>query len=109
MRPMSLTWASSRVGLLTVRMPSGRVPVGSNGITTGGNVLGGNVGRAPSASELATVSAAFGSISSRKYDLTTLTPGTDRDSTRIVPGAWLTQRSSQFVMVFSIELVGMRV
>ena len=92
--------------MLTVRMPSGSVPVGSNGNTTGGRVLGGSVGRAPSASELVMVRAALGSMSSRKKILTMLTPGTDLDSTRAAPGAWLVQRSMRFVMVFSTDEAG---
>ena len=52
--------------LLTVIMPSGSVPVGSNGMTTGGNVFGGRYGTVVSASELVIVSAAVGSVSSRK-------------------------------------------
>ena len=55
-----------QVGLLTVRMPSGMVPVGSNGSTTGGSVLGGSVGSVPRASELVSVRAPLGSMSSRK-------------------------------------------
>ena len=47
-------------GLLTVRMPSGMVPVGSKGSTTGGSVLGGSVGSVPRASELVMVRARVG-------------------------------------------------
>src|SRR5262245_30418712 len=107
MRAKSLILASSMEGLLTAIIPKGSVPVGSNGNTTGGSVLGGKLGSVPSANEFVSVRAALGSTSSRKYDLTTLTPGSDRDSTRRTPGAWLTQRSRRLVIVFSIEEAGM--
>src|SRR6266568_470934 len=102
-RAKSLIWASSKSLLLTVRMPRGMVPVGSKGSTTGGKVLGGKVGSVPKASEFVIVNAPLGSMSSRKYKRTTLTPGTDFDSTLRTPGDWLTHRSIRFVMVFSME------
>ena len=65
-RATSLTVASPSSGLLTVMIPSGSVPVGSNGMTTGGRVLGGRFGRVLRASELVMVRAPVGSMSSRK-------------------------------------------
>ena len=44
MRATSLTVDSLKFELLTVIMPNGNVPVGSNGMTTGGSVLGGSDG-----------------------------------------------------------------
>ena len=105
-RARSFTSCSAIVGLLTVRMPSGSVPVGSNGRTTGGNVLVGRYGRAASVSELLIVIAVFGSTSSRKYTRTTLTPVTDRDSTLAAPGDWFTHRSMRSVSVRSTDRVG---
>ncbi len=107
MRARSWSFVSVSVGLRTLRMPSGSVPVGSNFITTGGRVLGGRVGRVPRASELTSVRAPLGSMSSRKYRRTTLTPCVDLDSTRLQPVAWLVQRSMRLVIVFSTEPVGM--
>jgi len=107
MRAMSFCRASSIDSLLTVRMPTGSVPVASNGIATGGRVFGGRLGSAPSASELTSVSASLGSMSSRKWTLTMLTPGTERLSTSRAPGAWLTHRSMRLVIVFSIDWAGM--
>ncbi len=93
--------------MLTVRIPSGMVPVGSKGSTTGGKVLGGKVGNVPNAREFVIVSAPLGSMSSRKYSRTKLTPGTDFDSILRTPGDWLTQRSIRLVMVFSMDEAGM--
>src|SRR5258708_214234 len=107
MRAKSFSSVSPSSLLVTVRTPNGKVAVGSNGSTTGGNVFGGKVGSVPRAREFTWVSAPFGSTSSRKYRRTTLTPRVDLDSTNWQPVAWLVQRSMRLVMVFSTELVGM--
>src|SRR5262245_31686411 len=88
-------------------IPSGRVPVGSNGRTTGGSVLGGRGGRALRASEVDTVSADGGAVSSRKYSLTTLTPVTDPGSTSRMPGDWFPHRSIRSVIIPSGDWGGM--
>lgn len=67
-------------------MHKGSVAVGSNGRTIGGMVPGGSVLSVLSASELTSVRAAAGSMSSRNIRRTMLMPVIERDSTLTTRG-----------------------